>query len=293
MSTGPECGASPPSVEEWLARRIEVFDVYQAWLRGAERTDRMVGLSSARSRLLAYLRLNVGKPVCARELAGVAGISDWARRVRELDVEDGWPILVGPAADLPKGWYRLERDRPDLDRARAWRQRKEVRQLKGAGIDRVLALLVLRYPDPVSDEDLTYVARIRSWPRRIRNLQEAGWDVATSATDPSLPNGWARLDSNTVGPSRSRRAITQRAVILERDLHSCRDCGASPKDDHGVRLQIHHVHAVQDGGGNEEANLVTLCVPCHAGRHAISPRSTRVKDDLLYPADDLGWCGPG
>lgn len=48
-----------------------------------------------------------------------------------------------------------------------------------------------------------------------------------------------------------------RRRIFTRDEATCQKCG---RRDH---LNIHHIQAVQDGGKDEDNNLITLCVPCH------------------------------
>lgn len=48
---------------------------------------------SARHRILAYLRKYVGTVISGEELMVVAGISEYARRIRELRVQFGWRIL--------------------------------------------------------------------------------------------------------------------------------------------------------------------------------------------------------
>jgi hypothetical protein len=50
---------------------------------------------SVRDKILKYLRANVGKPVTNEELRYVAGDkTEWARRVRELRTEFGWPVAT-------------------------------------------------------------------------------------------------------------------------------------------------------------------------------------------------------
>ena len=47
----------------------------------------------ARARILAYLLDHVGEDVSGDQLAAVSGIQAWARRVRELRVEQGYDIV--------------------------------------------------------------------------------------------------------------------------------------------------------------------------------------------------------
>lgn len=77
---------------------------------------------SVRDRILKYFRANVGHPVTNEELRYVAGDkTEWARRVRELRTEFGWPIVTKSTGrpDLGVGVYVLQADRqsPEHDRA--------------------------------------------------------------------------------------------------------------------------------------------------------------------------------
>lgn len=76
---------------------------------------------SVRDKILKYFLKNVGKPVSGEELRYVAkDKSEWARRVRELRTEFGWPIVTRNTGrpDLDIGIYLLEADRqsPEHDR---------------------------------------------------------------------------------------------------------------------------------------------------------------------------------
>ncbi len=76
---------------------------------------------SVRTKILEYLKQNVGKPVTGSELRYVANDkTEWARRVRELRTEFGWPITTKNTGrpDLSVGSYLLEslRQSPEHDR---------------------------------------------------------------------------------------------------------------------------------------------------------------------------------
>lgn len=76
---------------------------------------------SVRSKILAYFKQNVGNSVTGEELRYVANDkTEWARRVRELRTEFGWPIETKNTGrpDLPVGAYVLEslRQSPEHDR---------------------------------------------------------------------------------------------------------------------------------------------------------------------------------
>ena len=76
---------------------------------------------SVRDKILQFLRANAGRGVTNEELRYVAGDkTEWARRVRELRTEFGWPIATKTAGrpDLNVGVYVLQADRqsPEHDR---------------------------------------------------------------------------------------------------------------------------------------------------------------------------------
>jgi hypothetical protein len=69
---------------------------------------------SIRTRLLRYLKLGPNAHITAEELRYVANDrTEWARRVRELRTEMGWPITTRFTGrpDLPVGVYVLAMDR--------------------------------------------------------------------------------------------------------------------------------------------------------------------------------------
>lgn len=67
----------------------------------------------ARARLRAYILANIGKTMSSDELRDVAGISEWARRIRELRNEEGYNILThNDRSALKPGEYLLEDPKP-------------------------------------------------------------------------------------------------------------------------------------------------------------------------------------
>lgn len=54
-----------------------------------------------------------------------------------------------------------------------------------------------------------------------------------------------------------------RAEVLARDRHHCQ----APGCPHTRFLEVHHVKPKSEGGGNDPANLVTLCAGCHRLHH--------------------------
>lgn len=70
--------------------------------------------NGARAKLRAYFIGNIGRVMDSDELRGVAGgISEWARRIRELRDEEGYSIQThNDRADLKPGQYVLESAKP-------------------------------------------------------------------------------------------------------------------------------------------------------------------------------------
>lgn len=68
----------------------------------------------ARAKLRAHFLANIGRVMDSEELRAVAGgISEWARRVRELRTEEGYLILThNDRANLKPGQYLLENPKP-------------------------------------------------------------------------------------------------------------------------------------------------------------------------------------
>jgi hypothetical protein len=91
---------------------------------------------SVRDKILAFLKANIGLGVTNEELRYVAGDkTEWARRVRELRTEFGWPIVTKTTGrpDLGIGVYLLQADRqsPEHDRKIPDEVRREVLRRDG------------------------------------------------------------------------------------------------------------------------------------------------------------------
>jgi hypothetical protein len=74
----------------------------------------------ARDKLRYHFLNHVGEVLDSDELREIAGISEWARRVRELRNEEGYEILThNDRSDLKPGQYVLTNDTPKPAFARA------------------------------------------------------------------------------------------------------------------------------------------------------------------------------
>ena len=274
------------SAEDWLLTLGRVGADVASLHRAVNDVSPALGLpAGAHDRIIEYLKLRVGQVVTKDELAGVAGISEWARRVRELRVEQGWAISTNANRDdLRPGEYVLESPMRDLALAERWKTANSIRRRPGSAKDRILEFYLACQGEVVSKDEIAYVAQIADYPRRIRELSEDGWQIQSHIDDSLLRPGEYTLISDRQLPPRSRQAIKQRHEILERDGFLCRICG-SPAGN-GRVLQVHHRVPVAQGGGNDDANLLTLCQMCHGGVHA--RLGSEVGDELLRPELEPG-----
>ena len=78
--------------------------------------------ASVKDKIIEYFRKNVTQEITGEELKYLAkDKKEWARRVRELRTEEGWPIVTKNSGrdDLPVGVYVLEEDRQTYEHDRA------------------------------------------------------------------------------------------------------------------------------------------------------------------------------
>jgi hypothetical protein len=107
-------GRDPSTIkpDEYVLMREEADEnaAYRWNVLNVLRRQRM----SVKDKILEYLRKNVGKQITGEELRYLASDKkEWARRVRELRTEEGWPIATKSSGrpDLAVGVYVLEEDR--------------------------------------------------------------------------------------------------------------------------------------------------------------------------------------
>lgn len=247
--------------------------------------------SSARDRIIVYLLQYPRKVIKGDELMVVSGIGEWARRVRELRVEQGWSIVTGVTVEemvragdldlailgvdsLKVDDYVLLDEAQDRDAAFRWNSANTIRKKKLAVKDKLLEFLQVNVGRPVTGEELRYVADDSTeWARRVRELRtEEGWSIATRTTGrPDLPIGvYVLEDMNRTPPHDRRIPDDVRGEVLVRDFYTCQHCAWkqamwNPSD--ARHLELHHkVHHVK-GGQNSVDNLITLCTVCHHKVH--------------------------
>ena len=302
----------PGSPEEYRLQLVELLENFQEYLRSSELRDQVLQLvpatkllqnlgcsliqgeetGSARGRILAYMKKYVGVILSGEELMVVAGISEYARRIRELRVQYGWNILTGvtlnnmPPEELSdlfhSGSSRLKPDqyillsnKEDTEAAYRWNIANDIRKDRNLSVrDKILQYLRGFVGKEISGEELRYVADDKTeWARRARELRtEFGWPVMTRFTGrPDLPVGTYVLEEDRQAPEHDRKIpeSVYRAVLV-RDKYTCQDCGWTHEQwnrSDPRHLEAHHVKPHAEGGSNTEENLITLCNICHDVRH--------------------------
>lgn len=279
-----ELEASPTKEAEELRKRVRLLIALNYDLRELAllHISGLIYGTSARARILEYLRLHVGRPVEGEELDVVGGISEYPRRIRELRVEYGWPITNHGTT------YTLERDEPTGADADLWRKMNDIRRSGASARDRMLALFKA-FPDRIiTTDELRYVAENKDM-RRVRELRtELGWRIATRYTGrPDLGQGEYVL-VDVVQMEEHDRQIPDEIVVqvLRRDGTACRKagCGWTPRNrvagDPRQYIEVHHIHWHSSGGSNHAANLVTLCNVHHDAVHRHGIKADTFQDWL-------------
>ncbi|MBP7947922.1 MAG: HNH endonuclease [Verrucomicrobia bacterium] len=245
---------------------------------------------AARDRILYYFCQYPKVVINGDELLVVSGIQEYARRLRELRVQQGWAIASGvtikemreaEADEVPDEWklmspddYVLLRDTQDRDAAHRWHCANSIRKERLSVRDKILKFMRANVGQGVTNEELRYVASDKTeWARRVRELRtELGWPIVTRTTGrPDLDVGVYVLEADRQNPEHDRTIPDDvRRAVMRRDGHKCTECGWShdewnPSDPR--HLEIHHIQHHAKGGKNDEGNLLTLCTVCHDAIH--------------------------
>lgn len=240
-------------------------------------------ITAAKDRLRMYFQENLLVKLDGTELDVVAGISEYARRVRELRVEEGYRILTGASPDadfstldLKPDEYILVHAEPDVSAARRWHIANRIKKSEGAVKDKILNYLLENVGQVVTTEELAYVASgKKEFARRVRELRtEEGYAIATKVTGrPDLNVGeYILLSADRVAVPHDRHIpIEVQREVYRRDNNACRACGWNvamhTMTDPRI-LELHHLQAHEDQGANTVKNLIVLCSRCHDKVHA-------------------------
>ena len=239
--------------------------------------------NAAISRLRQYLIEHVLVVLEGSELDVVAGISEYARRIRQLRVEEGYRILTGASPDASFSELSLKPDQyilidvtPDVSAARRWLVANRIRKDRISVRDKILKFLLENVGQVVTTEELAYVAGGKmEFAKRVRELRtEEGYAVATKVTGrPDLRIGeYVLLSADRIAVPHDRHIdIETQKAVYRRDNNMCRACGwtiASYSIGDPRILEIHHLQEHVDHVPNTVANLIVLCSRCHDKVHA-------------------------
>jgi len=276
-TNGEELGVARKAIERALSILREaglddaeaIIDRTRAAMAELEYAERLAGGGGrpappgkgAKGRILGYfLARGVGMPVSGQELRRISGIQEWARRVRELRIEEGWDIRYD--GDV----YRLNSDLPNKEVAEAWRLASSMRNTSLSTRDRILSYLQARVGQVVNSELLNYVAGAQEHGRHIRELRmELGYPISTHIDRPDLKQDEYMLESAEPALDMTERQVseTQRKTVFERDAYRCVLCGRGYGA--GRLLTAHHlVTRIEGGLDTDPENFVTLCHQDHA-----------------------------
>lgn len=240
----------------------------------------------ARSRILAYLVKYVGQVIQGNELAVIAGISEYGRRIRELRREHGWRVVSGAGKreeqeeDEATGLPRMKPDQyilldanPDPDAAERWRLANTIRRGKGSIQHKILEYLKANVGKPVDKEELRYVAKGSEWARRVRELRtQEGWAIMTKNTGrPDLGIGVYVLEHLNQAAAHDRKIPQAESYkAYEAANYTCEECGWNQskwRKETPRYLELHHIVHHAKGGTNTAENLRCLCNVCHDELH--------------------------
>jgi hypothetical protein len=244
------------------------------------------GLSAtaAIERIKVYLQQNVGQVIRGEELEVVSGISEYARRLRQLRVELGMKIISGatlldqPELKIKPDEYILVDVTPDIDAARRWHVANRIRKQGGGAKTRLLTYFQENVQKVLTTEELFYVANSKKeFARRVRELRtEEGFAIATKFTGrPDLKMGeYVLLSIERVAEPHDRHiSVEVQRKVYDRDANRCRNplCQWQlelwTSQDPRI-LELHHIEHHAAGGANTEDNLIVLCNRCHDDVHA-------------------------
>lgn len=266
----------------WREKVLLLVDLTSSVKQLAKHSNPRTANIGARERLRLYFTEHVGIVIAAAELEVVSGISEYARRVRELRVEDGYKILTGNSRNRDTGitlgpdeYLLLDRN-PDHTAARRWSIANRIRREHAGGSrGRLLRYFLANVGQIVTNDELAYVARAKEYGRRVRELRtELGYAVSTKFTGrPDLRMGEYVLESSNrkAEPHDRKIAFEVQKAVYERDNSTCRLCGWNrarwSKRDPRI-LELHHLSEHAAGGNNIAQNLAVLCSRCHDDVHA-------------------------
>ena len=153
---------------------------------------------------------------------------------------------------------------------------------------RIRAFLEAHVGEVVTTDQISEVAGIRDYQRRIRELRnEYGMQIRSYKDRTNLKPNEYLLESLKIDSMVARAISAQlRMEILEHNGFTCQLCGRTGGDPdpvdpaQKVRLVIDHIKPISQGGSNDRLNLRVLCTSCNHARANIESPSESVMNLL-------------
>lgn len=152
-----------------------------------------------------------------------------------------------------------------------------------SGLSRIRTFLEANVGRVVTTHEISEIAGIRDYQRRIRELREKeGMQIKSHNDDPALRPGEYLLETLSRVPVVEHGISgTLRTEILARNGFTCEWCGRGSGDidplnsNRKVRLHIDHR---DPEGGNDRSNLRVLCSACNQGKSNVQPAAEKSRD---------------
>ena len=188
-STGAE-----ETTRVWLDALAGVGKESMRLRRSLNRISAAAGLpAGAKGRLLTVLKLHVREPLGGAQLGAVAGIGEWARRIRELRAEGYRIDSTETSETLQPGEYRLVAEEPDTTLRNQWEIAAMTRRLRLPASERLLRFLEATAGQKVTEDQLRHVTRSNRVRRLIQQAKQSGHKIESQLDASDLGRGEYRL----------------------------------------------------------------------------------------------------
>lgn len=174
---------SSPSAAEHLEARARIGRLRAELDAANNQLSARLGMSSAKERILRYLLAHVGEVVDKEELAGVAGIFEFPRRIRELRSDEGWQISsMESHAHLRPGQYVLLSRERDLAVTSGWDAAHRIRRQGGDPVEGLVRLLREIRPRSLDRSVAQHAIGLHDLEEVVELAQRRGCTIECDAT---------------------------------------------------------------------------------------------------------------
>lgn len=176
-----------PTVEEYLEARARIGRLQAEFDEHNNALSAALGVASAKARILRYLQAHVGEVVSKEELAGVAGIFEFQRRIRELRSDEGWQISsMESHAHLRPGEYMLLSLEKDRSVTSDWDTARRVRSVTDDPENKLLQLISAAHPRAVDIDVVRFALSSEDVDAAINSARAHGAHVEVSTNPPTV-----------------------------------------------------------------------------------------------------------